>query len=104
MDIISDAGENPARKQIAEIVLPLADIKSYLNSKQRNNLYYKKVSNLIYNISQFSRVYPSIDKFIWELWAYGFDIEASPESEIKTDNLKEAAKLIDLLMSTHYFA
>lgn len=104
MNIISDTEGNSARKQIAEIILPLADINSYLKDKHENNLYYRKVSNLIYNISQFSDAYPSIRKFIMELWAYGFDIEESQESEIEADNLREAAKLIDLLMSTHYFA
>jgi len=104
MNIVSDTEGNSVRKHIAEIVLPLADIKSYLYSKQRDPLYCKKVSNLIYNISQFSGAYPSIDKLIWELWAYGFDIEKSLDSEIEADNLQEAAKLIDLLISTHYFA
>ena len=103
MNIVSDSDGNSARKQIAEVVLPLADLESYMNSKQKSGLYHKKVSGLIYNISQFSGAYPSIDKLIWELWAYGFDIEAYPKSEIEADNLKEAVKLIDLLMSTHYF-
>lgn len=42
MSIVSDPEGNSARKHIAEIVLPLADIKSYLYSKQ--TLYITKRS------------------------------------------------------------
>jgi hypothetical protein len=105
MNIISDNDEYPnARKKIAETILPLADIKLYLENKQKNILYHKSVSNLIYSLSKYSAVYPSISKLIWELWAYGFDIESAPELESEGNNLDEAAKLVDLMLSTHYFA
>lgn len=104
MNIISGTEGNSSRKRIAEMVLPLADIGAYLESKQNNKSYSKKVSDLIYGISKFSGIYPSIEKLIWELWAYGFDVGTSQDPEIQAEDLEEAAKLIDLLMSTHYFS
>lgn len=105
MSIISetDDGSN-ARRRTATVLLPLADMDSYLEDKKRGGIYHKKISGLINNLSSYSNVYPSIKKLIWELWAYGFDIAPFHEEEAEYVCMDEVAKLTDLMMSTHYFA
>ncbi|HEX9059811.1 MAG TPA: hypothetical protein VF941_06505 [Clostridia bacterium] len=105
MSIISETGDGSnARGRTAKVLLPLADIDSYLEDKKRGGTYHKKISGLINNLSSYSNVYPTIKNLIWELWAYGFDIGPFHGGEPEHIQLDEVAKLTDLMMSTHYIA
>jgi hypothetical protein len=103
-DINPDNSDNNIRLRIAEDIIPLTDIESYKAYKKHNDPLYREIGQFIYALSKYKKKYPSFDKFIWELWAYGFDI-------IKTEDLyhdkirymDEKAKLVDLMLSTHYF-
>ena len=97
--------ENNIRLKIAEQLLPLTDIESYKLYKGKNDIKYIKTSNLIYSLSRYSKTYSSFNRFIWELWAYGFDSIAPEQSSENNDILvDEKAKLVDLLLGTHYFS
>ena len=93
------------RLKIAEEIIPLTDIESYKAHKKHNDPLYKEVEEFIYALSKYKKKYPSFDKFIWELWAYGFD--TAQKESLHHDMIKymdEKAKLIDLMLSTHYFS
>lgn len=92
------------RKRTAEVLLQLTDVESYLEYKRYGKKEYNRISNLIYDISQYSKKYPALEKLLWELWAYGFDIEESGKPETRNYEIEELVKLADLMLSTHYFA
>ena len=95
---------NNIRLKIAEDIIPLTDVESYKAYKKRNDPLYKEIGQFIFALSKYKKKYPSFDKFIWELWAYGFDIikTEDPYHE-KIKHMDEKAKLVDLMISTHYF-
>lgn len=91
------------RLQLAQEILFLTDVHEYIRLKESQNIKSKQISSFINQLELYKEKYPSIGKFIWELWAYGFDIEN--DDEIKKESyqvLEEKAKLIDLLLSTQY--
>lgn len=102
--IIDDGGGQACyRKRVAEALLKLADIEAYRKSKENNSMDYIETSNLIYGISRYADRYPSLKRLTWELWAYGFDIIEDKKAEKASNEVEEAAKLADLMTSTHYF-
>lgn len=91
------------RLKVAKELFILTDVGMYKKHKQNNSPVYWETNVLINRLKQYQDRYPSIRKFLWELWGYGFDVKE--EIEIKTDNTEreeEKAKLIDLLYGTHY--
>jgi len=96
--------DESSRKRTAYVLLQLTDVRSYFEYKKNGTKEYNRISNLIYDISQYSKRYPSLEKLIWELWAYGFDIEESKKNEPRNYEIEELVKLADLMLSTHYFA
>jgi hypothetical protein len=80
-----------SRLNTAKELLPLTDMVSYQDHKEKRDKPYEDVGKLIYALKTFQKEYPRIKKFIWELWAYGFDA------------IEEKIELIDLLLHTHYF-
>lgn len=97
--------DNSLRMKIAEDIIHLTDVEAYKVYKKRNDPLYRKIGEFIYILSKYKNKYPSLNRFIWELWAYGFDI-IEPE-DLQNHNIKhmdEKAKLVDLMLSTHYFA
>lgn len=93
------------RLKIAKDILPLTDVNLYKDYKKCNDSFYKVIEGFIYAISKYKKEYPSFNKFIWELWAYGFDsAELDDSSCSMLQNIDEKVKLIDLLLSTHYFS
>lgn len=83
----------------------LMHVDVYTQLKERNNAKYREIANFIFEISQYEDKYPSIKKFVWELWGYGFDIERFNDVENEPrERIEEKVKLIDLLLGTHYWA
>jgi len=66
-------------------------------------LVIHRISNIIYDISQYSKGNPALEKLNWELWAYGFDMEEPKKPEDRNYEIEELVKLADLMLSTHYF-
>lgn len=95
--------DKAARVRNAEILLQLTDVEKYRENKKTNKDRYIYISNLIYDISQYSDQYPSLKRFLWELWAYGFDVEKRNEMVSRDYDADEIAKMTDLMLSTHYF-
>ncbi len=97
-------GHNNVRVKIAKELLPLTDIALYNMHKDKQDDEYIRSSNLIYHLSKYNKIYSSLDKFLWELWAYGFDALPTENFSIESKLfLDEKAKLTDLMLSTHYF-
>jgi hypothetical protein len=95
--------ENLRLKNAKDILL-LTDVKNFLKFKDTDAVKYQKIGNFIFELSKFKQSYPTLEKFLWELWAYGFDSVPYEENGIKVDEfLEEKVKLIDLMLSTHYF-
>jgi len=99
----SDDNVRNTRIKNAEALLPLLDIEIYRVYKNCGKEEYEIITNLIYDISRYSEEYPSLKKFVWELWAYGFDIEQARGPVVKNYEEEEVAKIADLMLSTHYF-
>lgn len=90
--------------RLAKDLKDLANINIYNKWKEENNYEYKKVSDFIYRLGMYKDKYPSLENFLWELWGYGFDAKEFKEIEGETeDQIQEKAKLIDLLLTTHYW-
>ena len=96
---------NTYRHKIGKEIELLANVELYNKLKKSNHIDYKRISNLIYQLRKYEN--SAIKNFVWELWAYGFEIEklADIENEIQEDeeDIKEKIKLIDLLLGTHYW-
>lgn len=93
------------RLKYAIEVMPLTDVKSFLKYKSTNEEKYREIGNFIFELSKNKCKYPSLEKFIWELWAYGFDIIPYNDNDGCADKyLDEKIKLVDLMLSTHYFS
>ncbi len=102
---ISINTKSQSRLDIAKDILLLADIVSYQKHKEKRDIVYQNVGAFITALKSYQEKYPYIRKFIWELWAYGFDlIEINTEDAYKISFMDEKAQLIDLLLHTHYFA
>lgn len=99
----NDDGKISTRVKNAEALLPLTDIKKYSEYKNNFNEEYKRIANMVYEISQYSHNNPVLKRFVWELWAYGFDIEQSEKPMCKNYEIDEVVKITDLMLSTHYF-
>lgn len=92
------------RLKNAEEILFLTNVESFLNYKDADEAMYKKIGNFIFDLENYKKVYPSLEKFIWELWAYGFDsIPYEGQNPFEDESFEEKVKMIDLLLSTHYF-
>lgn len=102
---INQSNKESYRMKLAKDLKDLTKIDMYNKWKEENHYNYMKVSDFIYRLGRYKDKYPSIETFLWELWGYGFDakefseIESEPEEQIE-----EKSKLIDLLLSTHYWA
>lgn len=104
IDMNAGDSKNLRLKLAKELVL-LTDVKKYNKDKKRSSLSYKQASTLIFFLNNYKEDFPSLDKFIWELWAYGFDPEYHEDLKDKVSFLiEEKAKLVDLLLGTHYIA
>ena len=92
------------RLKYAIEILPLTDVESFLKYKLSDESEYLKLGNFIFDLSKFKQSYPSLEKFIWELWAYGFDsLPYENNQPCRDESLGEKVKIIDLMLSTHYF-
>ncbi|NMB97648.1 MAG: hypothetical protein GYA02_13735 [Clostridiaceae bacterium] len=97
--------DNSLRVKIAEDIIHLTNVEAYKTYKKRNDPLYKRIGEFIYILSRYKSRYPSLERFIWELWAYGFDIiETQNLRQHNIKHMDEKAKLVDLMLSTHYFA
>lgn len=100
----AEGASDNLRLQNAYCILPLTAIKDYLGYKSNNSSQYFEISNLIFLFTAYQEQYPRLKKFLWELWAVGFDAIPSEESEHLSDkNFMQKVKLLDLMLSTHYF-
>ena len=92
------------RLQLAKEILFLTDADDYIKHKRNNTIRYKEIKNFINGLQQYQHQFPALKKFLWELWAYGFDIEEAEDvAEDSPEIMIEKVKLIDVLLSTHYF-
>lgn len=95
--------QSGTRLQMAEELLVLTDIETYKMHKENNSSVYRETNAFINGLKQYQNEYPSIRKFIWELWGYGFETGDEVEDKIDDTMLEEEkVKLIDLLYGTHY--
>ncbi len=102
---INQCKEESYRIKIAKDLIDLTNIDTYNKLKEQNHYNYKRISNFIYKLSEYNDKYPSLENFLWELWGYGFDAKKFKEIDSEPEDLiKEKAKLIDLLLSTHYWS
>jgi len=103
--LLDAGGETPtARLKIAEKLRPLVDITAYEKYKNINIKKYRETGNLIYMLFSYRNKYPVFDRFLWDLWAYGFDMIEFPDTVANKDpDADEMVKLVDLMLSTHYF-
>ncbi|TCO69052.1 hypothetical protein [Marinisporobacter balticus] len=93
------------RYKIGREIEVLTNVDVYNQLKERKNVKYRETANFIFEISQYEHQYPSIKKFVWELWGYGFDVKRFDEVEVEPrERIEEKVKLIDLLLGTHYWA
>jgi hypothetical protein len=92
------------RYKIGRDIEVLTQVDLYCQLKERNHMKYKEIANFIFEISKFQDQYPSIKKFVWELWGYGFDVEPFDVKRLSREEIEEKVKLIDLLLGTHYWA
>lgn len=90
------------RVKNAEALLPLTDIKKYNEYKNNSDKEYIRTANLVYDISLNSHNNPTLKRFVWELWAYGFDIEQPKEPINRNYEIDEVVKITDLMLSTHF--
>ena len=89
------------RAAITRPIGVLADAALYAGiRKDRNDLLWE-VGNLVHAIRQGQERFPSFRAFSWELYGYGFDAE--PHDGFPEDVLEEQLKLVDLLLSCHYW-
>lgn len=92
------------RLKLAQEINFLVDVSAYSSLKERNDIKSKEIRNFISQLKNYSGKYPSISKFVWELWAYGFDVEDVEDIDQEPqDIMEEKVKLIDLLLSPQYF-
>jgi len=100
----SENTQSNLRLKIAMEILPLTVVSNYLRHKETDEAQYTKLGNFIFELSKYKQNYPSLEKFLWELWAYGFDSIPYMENQSCVDEFfEEKVKLIDLMLSTHYF-
>ena len=100
---LENSKENIRLKYAIEI-LPLSDVENYMKYRESDETKYIELGNFIFELSKYKQDYPSLEKFIWELWAYGFDSIPYEKKEHSIDEfLLEKVKIIDLMLSTHYF-
>ncbi|WZL73753.1 hypothetical protein QBE52_03185 [Clostridiaceae bacterium 35-E11] len=94
------------RYKIGKELEVLTDLNLYNEFKKNKNKEYIMIAQLMQQMDNFTAKYPRIKNFLWELWAYGFEIgpsEHAVEDEEVNRNIKEKIKLIDLLLGTHYW-
>jgi hypothetical protein len=89
------------RLSITKPLILMSNIELYNEEKSLNSIHYREVENLIYEIEQQIRCFPSFKAFSWELWGYGFDKKCHPE--FSQNIVFEQLTLIDLLLSCHYW-
>lgn len=89
------------RYEIAKSIEALSDINIFLELKDKDIEKFNELSNLIWELEEYSFTYPSLKTLSWELWGYGFDGEKHPPKD--KERLKEQLKTIDLLLSTQYW-
>jgi hypothetical protein len=100
----SESDQENLRLKNAIEILPLANVEDFIKFKETDKIKYKRIGNFIFELSKYIKKYPSLEKFIWELWAYGFDIIQIEKNELYQDEfLDEKVKIIDLMLSTHFF-
>jgi hypothetical protein len=90
------------RSKITESIKILADIDMYNKLKESKLPIIEEVENLVFQIGQKKDIFPSFNAFSWELEGYGFDKKQS--ENINEDVIFEQLKLIDLLLSCHYWS
>jgi hypothetical protein len=100
--LMINASDNTGiRYRIALELQEIFDIEEYRKSKNTGSTEYKEISMFLYTLKGYSDKYPRFKKLLWEMWGYGFDIENYCD-DYKTNCIDEKAKLINLLLSTHY--
>lgn len=101
---INETVDDNYRLKIAKELKVLTNPRSYKELMKRKDSKYMYISNLIFRLHTYKHAYPSINKFLWELWGYGFDsIKFESMSIESEEKIQEKAKLIDLLLGTHYW-
>ncbi len=101
---INESPDGNYRLKIAKELKVLTNPNYYKKLMEENNTQYMYISNLIFRFQAYKQDYPSIDKFLWELWGYGFDSIKSDEMNIDSEEtIYEKVKLLDLLLGTHYW-
>ena len=96
--------EKNYRGQLARELLVLSDVTKYKEWQKGNPTKYKEASLLVHNLGLYKDTFPSLENFLYELWAYGFDsFNATDNNKELEDEMLEKAKLVDLLLSTHYW-
>ncbi|WP_202710777.1 hypothetical protein [Sporosalibacterium faouarense] len=95
------------RYRLGKEIEALSDIKLYNQLKESNKDEYFKIAILINEMSKLKEENSDIRKFIWELWAYGFELGGIDDSirsnRDNDDDLHEKIKLVNLLLGTHYW-
>jgi len=102
--VINETESENYRYKIGKELEILTNIDLYNQARENNDLLYMQASNFIFEIQKYKDKYPSIKKFLWELWGYGFDEVKFDSIEAEADEkIEEKVKLIDLLWGTHYW-
>ncbi len=89
------------RLEITRPIGVLADFTLYSEIRNGGGELFLEVSNLIFAIQHSQDVFPSFRAFSWELRGYGFDAEQ--HDGFPAEVIEEQLKLIDLLLSCHYW-
>lgn len=93
--------KNEYRLKIAESIKGLADLETYKEWKQKNDMRCLEIENIFYEIKKRRDAYP-FKSFSWELEGYGF--EAKKSDTVDREKVEEQIKLIDILLGTAYWS
>lgn len=90
-----------SRSKLIEDFSILLDSQNYLNHKNEDTLVYKRISDLLFYMSQHIDEYPRFKCFLWTIEARGivpkyYGIES-------LDVLDEKAKMMHMLLNTTYW-
>lgn len=93
------------RSLIGKELLILIDKEQFNTMKKNNNRQMKAINRLIHLLSTID--HKKCNKFVWELYAYGFDISLEKMNEKPCDmkNPKDVDRieLVKLLLGTTYW-
>jgi len=93
--------DNSFRNRMTNPIKVLADIDLYREYKNEGYDIIHEVANLVYIITEKQHIYQNFKAFSWELDGYGFEKSYSNKYDLAMIN--EQCKLIDLLLSCHFW-